>query len=134
MQNLKCQNCGKQLKYKKSTTNKYCNNSCQKDYEGKAKVKYWLEGKKEPTVSIVRRYLKQNKGYFCEVCRIDEWNNKEIVLEIDHIDGDCFNNSPSNFRFICPNCHSQTSTYKGANKGKGRPKETKVYTIQSSNS
>ena len=45
---------------------------------------------------------------------------KEINLEIDHTDGNAYNNVPSNLRLICPNCHSQTSTYKNRNKGNGR--------------
>lgn len=43
-----------------------------------------------------------------------------IPLEIDHIDGNSENNSEENLRLICPNCHSLTATYKGANRGKGR--------------
>lgn len=30
------------------------------------------------------------------------------------------NNSEDNLRLICPNCHSLTSTYRGANRGQGR--------------
>lgn len=49
-----------------------------------------------------------------------------IPLEIDHIDGDYTNNSEDNLQLLCPNCHSLTSTYKGANKGQGR-KDRKKY-------
>jgi hypothetical protein len=127
-----CLHCNKEMFFRKNTANKYCTNKCQKDYEGNAKVQSWLDGKTQPTLSIVRRYLNESRGYNCEVCKISEWNGNKLVLEVDHIDGDSKNNHPSNFRFICPNCHSQTSTYKGANRGKGRPKETRVYTIQRS--
>jgi 5-methylcytosine-specific restriction endonuclease McrA len=41
-------------------------------------------------------------------------------MELEHIDGNSENNSLDNLSIICPNCHSQTPTYKGANKGKGR--------------
>ena len=44
-------------------------------------------------------------------------DNKETV---DHIDGNSDNNSEENLRLICPNCHSLTSTYRGANRGHGR--------------
>jgi predicted HNH restriction endonuclease len=47
-------------------------------------------------------------------------------LEIEHIDGNFENNAEENLELLCPNCHSLTSTYKGANKGSGR-KERKKY-------
>jgi hypothetical protein len=36
-----------------------------------------------------------------------------LGLEIDHLDGNHSNNTFENLRFLCPNCHSQTSTYAG---------------------
>jgi 5-methylcytosine-specific restriction endonuclease McrA len=129
-----CISCKKivERKHHFSYDNIYCSNKCQKDFEGKRKVTLWVEGKIQPTKSIVARYLKEYKGYKCESCNIDEWNNIPITLEIDHIDGNSSNNDPSNFRYLCPNCHSQTSSYKGANRGRGRPKDTKNNTIQRS--
>ncbi len=59
--------------------------------------------------------LKENK---CEECGIDSWNNKPITLELEHKDGNHFNNELSNLQILCPNCHSQTSTFKGRNKNK----------------
>lgn len=56
--------------------------------------------------------------YTCSICSIDEWLGKPIVLDLDHIDGDRHNNEISNLRFLCPNCHSQTSTFRGKNKSK----------------
>ena len=120
------------MQYRKTTANKYCNNKCQQDYAGNVKIDKWLDGKVKTTITVVKRYLTKAFGYKCDVCGISEWNNTKLVLEVDHIDGNSSNNAPSNFRFICPNCHSQTSTYKGANRGKGRPKTTKNYTIQCS--
>ena len=55
------------------------------------------------------------KGYLefkCKICDIKEWNNKPISLELDHIDGDRNNNKLENLRILCPNCHSQTPTWK----------------------
>lgn len=42
----------------------------------------------------------------CVSCGIDEWNGQKLVLEIDHIDGQYWNNQQSNLQFLCPNCHS----------------------------
>jgi len=51
----------------------------------------------------------------CEVCGIDEWLGEKLSLELDHIDGDRTNHKFSNLRIVCPNCHSQTHTYRGKN-------------------
>ena len=46
------------------------------------------------------------------------FNNQEIPkgYKIDHIDGDNKNNEISNLRYLCPNCHALTETYRGRNK------------------
>ena len=59
----------------------------------------------------------------CEICGIGtEWQGQPIVLDVDHINGDRFDNTLTNLRFLCPNCHSQTKTYKGRNINTGRKK------------
>lgn len=50
-------------------------------------------------------------------CKISEWHGKPIVLHLDHINGVKLDNSLSNLRLLCPNCHSQTTTYSGKNMG-----------------
>ena len=57
--------------------------------------------------------LLENK---CTECGIsDTWNNKQLKLHLDHIDGNTRNNKKENLRMLCPNCHSQTDTYAGKN-------------------
>jgi 5-methylcytosine-specific restriction endonuclease McrA len=58
--------------------------------------------------------------YQCMICKIKEWQNENIVLELDHINGVNNDNRLTNLRFLCPNCHSQTLTYKGRNKNTGK--------------
>ena len=54
--------------------------------------------------------------YVCAICTIGpKWNGTELVLQLDHIDGQRENNQISNLRFLCPNCHSQTPTFTGRN-------------------
>lgn len=47
----------------------------------------------------------------CAICGLTEWNNKLIVLHLDHINGINNDNRLENLRLLCPNCHSQTLTY-----------------------
>ena len=51
----------------------------------------------------------------CAICKLESWNNKKINLELDHIDGDRTNHIRNNLRLLCPNCHSQTDTYRSKN-------------------
>lgn len=115
-----CQNCGQTKNQAKSTRGKYCSAKCQQDYELKQRAEKWLDGKLSCTNRSLRRIIELIRGYCCEVCGISNWNDKPIVLEVEHKNGDSSNNNPENVCLICPNCHSQTSTYKGANKGNGR--------------
>lgn len=51
--------------------------------------------------------------YKCAECGITTWLNKELSLELDHINGCHNDNELDNLRWLCPNCHSQTKTYCG---------------------
>ena len=103
-----------------NSTGKYCSIKCQATHQSKQKLEAWLENNEKVGKTIVKRYLVEKHGDKCSVCGVDHWLNKPINLEIDHIDGDAYNNVPMNLRLICPNCHSQTATYKNRNKGNGR--------------
>lgn len=60
--------------------------------------------------------------YHCSKCGIDSWQGETIVLDLDHINGNNRDNRLINLRYLCPNCHSQTDTYKGRNKNTGKKK------------
>ena len=57
-------------------------------------------------------------NYQCEICGWGETNpyTNRIPLEIHHKDGDYRHNEELNLQVLCPNCHSLTATFKGANK------------------
>jgi uncharacterized protein YhdP len=62
---------------------------------------------------LISERIKENK---CEVCGIFEWNNRPLIMQLDHIDGNSHNHLLENLRLICPNCHAQSETYCGKNK------------------
>lgn len=59
------------------------------------------------------------RGYKCESCGLEEWQGKQIPLEVHHIDGDELNSDLSNLQILCPNCHALTDNYKGKNINSG---------------
>ena len=65
------------------------------------------------SLSRKRRRIDYDQNGKCLICGISEWNGNPITLHLDHVDGDNRNEERSNLRLICPNCHSQTSTYCG---------------------
>lgn len=61
---------------------------------------------------LIKEGYKENK---CEICGISNWNDKELKMELHHKDGNKYNNSLENLIILCPNCHSQTDTFRAKN-------------------
>lgn len=126
-----CLNCGKELDRPNS---KFCDNKCKNDYYYKEWIKLWKDGQKDGLSGeygisrYLKRYIFEKYHNKCSKCGWGEVNpyTETLPLEIDHIDGNYKNNKEENLQLLCPNCHSLTATYKGANKGYGR-KERKKY-------
>lgn len=66
------------------------------------------------------------KSQNCEECG---WAKRTtdgyLPLELDHINGDRYDNRLENLRVLCPNCHSLTSTHRGR-RGKGKKKKAEI--------
>lgn len=66
--------------------------------------------------SIRHRLLGIGFKYECEECGIGgTWNDKPLTLQVEHKNGVHTDNRLENLCFLCPNCHSQTSTYGSKN-------------------
>ena len=124
-----CLNCNKQI----SKRSKYCSNKCQKEFQYKTYIQNWKKGKEDgmrgeyQISSYIKTYLFEKYKNKCARCGWGETNlyTNKIPLEIEHIDGNYKNNMEENLILLCPNCHSLTSTYKGANLNKGRSSRKK---------
>jgi len=95
------------------------NKNCFNDNRIKAKtndINDYLNNKLEINTYNLKKYLislniLENK---CDVCGISKWNDKDINLQLHHLDGNNKNNNLDNLQLLCPNCHSQTKNYAGA--------------------
>lgn len=111
-----------------------CKPSTLDSYLKKMNINYignrGLEGRKtDPKYLTAKEYIKNThvsahklklkmirdglKEHRCEICGITEWMGKKAPIELDHIDGNHFNNDLRNLRILCPNCHAQTETNSG---------------------
>lgn len=53
----------------------------------------------------------------CSICgQLPIHNGRDLVLQLDHINGIHNDNRINNLRILCPNCHTQTPTYGARNK------------------
>jgi len=105
---------------------KYCNKECHIADKRKRIIEAWYSGTYEATTShggiskAIRAHLFEinNKCSKCEWNVVNLYTNK-IPLQVDHIDGNWKDSSPGNVQLLCPNCHSLTKTFGGANVGNG---------------
>lgn len=63
-----------------------------------------------------RYYAGQYSEYKCAICgQLPFWNNQDLVLTLDHINGHNHDDRLENLRWVCPNCDRQLSTFAGRN-------------------
>lgn len=71
--------------------------------------------KRQSAVRLRRSLLEIGREYKCAGCgNPGEWLGEPMVLQVDHINGDWLDDRAENLRFMCPNCHHQTSTFGSA--------------------
>lgn len=72
----------------------------------------FCENSKVSQNCVLKRYKRLQIEYKCSLCPVGaEYNSLPIVLQLDHRNGVRNDNRKENLRWLCPNCHSQTTTY-----------------------
>ena len=129
---MNCKFCG--MAIREDAT--YCSVAHQNAYQRKLRfdeferLGYFPKYNGGHTNHLIRPYLRDKRGWKCEICGLSEWRGKEIPLIADHIDGDPYNDAISNFRLVCPNCDAQLPTFKSKNRGKGRSWRRDLYAAE----
>ena len=118
--------CKKKVSWSKK---KYCSRKCFFKYRTEKYIRSWLageisgeRGKSHDLSTVIRTYLIRQSGNKCSKC---EWNTINlstglVPLTVNHINGNPEDHRPENLEVLCPNCHSLTPNYGGANRGNGR--------------
>jgi len=115
-----CLCCNLEKRWARTGVNKFCSNECQMKYKWQFETIPRIESGQctHNATPTLKKYLIEKFGEKCNACGTENtWNNKPLVLQLDHIDGDSDNNYPKNLRLLCPNCHSQTDNF--GSKGQG---------------
>lgn len=118
-----CKYCAKQKDVWPNSNPQYCCYQCSADDKYNNFITEWKAGTinggyPNHKTGVHKRLVKYFKAnvHNCMECGIGKvWNGKLLVFEIDHINGDRENNYYSNLRYLCPNCHSQTDTFRAKN-------------------
>lgn len=68
-----------------------------------------------PSTERLRSFMfRSGIAHRCAVCDLGPvWCGAALTLQVDHVNGDRFDHSVTNLRFLCPNCHAQTPTFTG---------------------
>lgn len=122
---VKCINCNKEYNPRYSSKGKYCSNKCQGEHTSRTKYEEYLKDQTpyygKMNTRWLKKYILEEQGRKCKICgNCTSWNGRDLILILDHINGNANDNSRENLRLICPNCDSQLDTYKSKNKNGAR--------------
>lgn len=105
------------------TTNQGSKGRCKPKSDGFGKIPLFeifqgLHPQYQTNKLRIRLFEENVKKKKCEECGITNWNNKPVSFECDHVNGNSKDHRLENLKILCPNCHSQTDTYRGKNKSR----------------
>ena len=105
-----------QKKISADKRSKYDYHAQQQSSTETKRKKSWSRPYEEMSNESVKKRLLHERGHECEICGVgNSWQGQYLMVELDHIDGNNRNNKVENLRLLCPNCHSQTPTFRARN-------------------
>lgn len=116
-----CKRCNKIFVPTRNALGIYCSNKCQQEQRQQRLYDDWRNGVIVSTYTrCLGGLLRKFEGNKCSICGIADWNNKELNMLCDHIDGNALNHFYHNIRLVCYNCDAQLPTFKSRNRKSGR--------------
>ena len=113
-----CLSCNGINFYGSSKINKFCDVICMGKWKWVTETVPRIERGECNGALALKKYLVEKFGEKCFECGLGAiWQNKKLVLQLEHADGNSDNNMPTNLKLLCPNCHTQTETF--GSKGQG---------------
>lgn len=99
-------------------------------------IQFYLDNRKSVSSNDLKQKLIKTKSLveICSGCHQTESKSDlhengvgKIPLELDHINGNHDDNTLSNLRLLCPNCHALTENYRGKNQRKTKLEDLPVF-------
>ena len=78
-----------------------------KSFKKRDALEYCFDGSNEGSHRLKLRLIRDGyKSNNCEKCGLSKWLGEDLVLELDHINSNHFDNRLENLQILCPNCHA----------------------------
>jgi hypothetical protein len=89
----------------------------EKQYIVEDNIRFFVDknGNKTGVIMHKETFCENHDGHLGFVCPVprDKWEGFQFGLDLDHVDGNHYNNDPSNVRTYCKLCHGRKSIQSG---------------------